>query len=151
MKKQQATRKAVKNSTKATAKTKQVTSKATAKQSVKEAVKSISEAKQSGTKQVIYLAEGITKGMLNKSLKAINDAHKLDTGKYMYCLKRWLHFAELLGKFTEFRNITPDEIREHRELDKYRTESEKERVDRTGKYSVYLIGRLVSRYAQAKG
>lgn len=150
MKKQQATKEAVKTS-KTTAKAKQVTSKATAKQSVKEAVKTISEAKQTGQKQVIYLADGITKGMLNKSLKAINDAHKLDMGGYMYCLKRWLHFAELLGKFSEFRNITPDEIREARNLAEFRTESEKERVDRTGKYSVYLIGRLVSRYAQAKG
>lgn len=151
MKKQQATKKAVKKSTKVTAKAKQVTSKVTAKQSLREAVKSISEAKQTGQKQVIYLADGITKGMLNKSLKAINDAHKLDMGGYMYCLKRWLHFAELLGKFSEFRNITPDEIREARNLSEFRTESEKERVDRTGKYSVYLIGRLVSRYAQAKG
>jgi hypothetical protein len=115
------------------------------KATAKEAAKAITE-----SKKVIYLADGVTNGMIQKSLQDINRLHKLDAGGYMYCLKRWLHFAEATNFFAQYVNVKAEEIRQLPNLADFRTDYEKKLFAKSGKYSVWLIGQLVKRYAAQK-
>lgn len=136
--------------------------KAAAKQSDKAAAKSsekltgkaaatkMNEAARKSEKVIIYLADGVTSGMIQRSLQQINRLHKLDAGGYMYCLRRWLKFADAVNFFGQFKNITADEISKLPNLAEFRTDYEKKQFEKSGKYSVWLIGQLVKRYAAAK-
>jgi hypothetical protein len=115
------------------------------KATAKDAAKAITE-----SKKIIYLADGVTNGMIQKSLQDINRQHKQDAGTYMYCLKRWLHFAEMNNFFAQYKNITAPEIRTLPNLSDFRSDYEKKLFAKSGKYSVWLIGQLVKRYAAQK-
>lgn len=146
---EKATARVKKATEKATAK---VTDKATAKvtdkvkATAKDAAKAITE-----SKKVIYLAEGVTNGQIQKCLQDINRLHKLDAGTYFYCLKRFLRFADQSNFFSQYKNINATEIMELKNLSDYRSEYEKKMFEKSGKYSVWLIGQLVKRYAAKKG
>ena len=141
---------------------KAATSKAAAKQTDKAAVKSsekltgraaavkMAEAARKSEKVIIYLADGVTSGMIQRSLQEINKLHKLDAGGYMYCLRRWLKFADAVNFFGQFKNITAEEISKLPNLAEFRTDYEKKQFEKSGKYSVWLIGQLVKRYAADK-
>lgn len=138
--------------TKAQSNTKQ--SKATAKQTkstAKQGAKAISEASKESRKIEVYLADGITSGMIQRSLQTINQLHKADAGGYMYCLKRWLKFADATNFFSQFKSVTAEEISKLPNLADFRSEYEKKLFAKSGKYSVWLIGQLVKRYAKSKG
>lgn len=116
------------------------------------AAKVMANASRNSQKIEIYLREGVTKGMLQNSLNAINKLHKADQGGYMYCLNRWLKFAKIEGVFeTKFRNITAEEISEMRNLTEYMTEYQKAIYKKTQRYSVWVIGQCVKNYASKKG
>jgi len=116
----------------------------------KDAAANIDKANKESKKVVIYLAEGVTAGQIQRSLQTINKLHKADAGGYMYCLKRWLKFADAVNFFSQFNNITADEISQLPNLADYRTDYEKKQFEKSGKYSVWLIGQLVKRYASKK-
>lgn len=141
---------------KAKANSKAVTEKSKAKAdstkavSGKDAAAKIDKANKESKKVVIHLAEGVTAGQIQRSLQTINKLHKLDAGGYMYCLKRWLKFADAVNFFAQFNNITADEISQLPNLAEFRTDYEKKQYEKSGKYSVWLIGQLVKRYASKK-
>lgn len=116
----------------------------------KDAAAKIDKANKESKKVVIHLAEGVTAGQIQRSLQTINKLHKLDAGGYMYCLKRWLKFADAVNFFAQFNNITADEISQLPNLAEFRTDYEKKQFEKSGKYSVWLIGQLVKRYASKK-
>lgn len=116
----------------------------------KDAAAKIDKANKESKKVVIHLAEGVTAGQIQRSLQTINKLHKADAGGYMYCLKRWLKFADAVNFFSQFNNITSEEISQLPNLADYRTEYEKKQFEKSGKYSVWLIGQLVKRYASKK-
>jgi len=116
----------------------------------KEAAAKIDKANKESKKVVVYLSEGVTAGQIQRSLQTINKLHKLDAGGYMYCLKRWLKFADAVNFFAQFNNITADEISQLPNLAEFRTDYEKKQYEKSGKYSVWLIGQLVKRYASKK-
>jgi len=116
----------------------------------KDAATKIDKANKESKKVIVHLAEGITSGMIQRSLIQINRLHKLDAGGYMYCLKRWLKFADAVNFFAQFNNVNADEISTLPNLAEFRTDYEKKQFEKSGKYSVWLIGQLVKRYASKK-
>jgi NADH dehydrogenase/NADH:ubiquinone oxidoreductase subunit G len=116
----------------------------------KDAAAKIDKANKESKKVVVYLAENVTSGMIQRSLQTINKLHKADAGGYMYCLKRWLKFADAVNFFSQFNNITSAEISTLPNLAEFRTPYELKQFEKSGKYSVWLIGQLVKRYASKK-
>jgi hypothetical protein len=90
-------------------------------------------------KAPVYLKEGLTGKQVTSNKIATNNAHKLDSGSISYCIKRLIEFNQgFLESFNGYKleDLTPKNLLQF----KKETEAKK------GRFSVWLVMQLVTRY-----
>ena len=90
-------------------------------------------------KAPVYLKEGLTGKQVTNNKIATNNAHKLDSGSISYCIKRLIEFNQgFLESFNGYKleDLTP------KNLLKFKKETEA----KNGRFSVWLVMQLVTRY-----
>ncbi len=90
-------------------------------------------------KAPIYLKEGLSGKKLTSNKIATNNAHKLDSGSISYCIKRLIEFNQgFLESFNGYKleDLTPKNLLQFK----------KETEAKNGRFSVWLVMQLVTRY-----